>query len=57
MQNKKDYTGLLAISEELKTYPWGDVWDAFCERENVPERESWLKEVREYEVRTAERLP
>ena len=55
MQNRGDYTGLLAISEELKTYPWGDVWDAFCEHENVPEREGWLKKVRDYELRTMER--
>jgi L-rhamnose isomerase len=55
MQNMGDFTGLLAMTEELKTYPIGDVWDAFCEREHVPERESWLATVREYDAFTKER--
>jgi L-rhamnose isomerase len=55
MQNSGDFTGLLAFTEELKTYPAGDVWDAFCERHQVPVRENWLEDVREYDKETRKR--
>lgn len=44
-----DYTSRLALVEELKSYPYGAIWDEFCERQNVPVREEWLKIVKEYE--------
>lgn len=31
LQDSGDYTSLLAMQEELKTYPFADVWDHFCE--------------------------
>ena len=44
-----DFTSRLAMLEEIKTLPAGAVWDYFCEINNVPVGESWLKEVRAYE--------
>ncbi|GIO96555.1 L-rhamnose isomerase [Paenibacillus lautus] len=44
-----DYTTRLAISEEFKSYPFGAVWDYYCERMGVPVREEWLSEVKQYE--------
>ena len=44
-----DYTSRMAIVEELKSYPFGAVWDYYCQICNVPVRESWLAEVKEYE--------
>lgn len=44
-----DYTGRLAMLEELKTYPFGAVWDYYCRTMGVPVRESWLAEVKKYE--------
>lgn len=44
-----DYTTRLAISEEFKSYPFGAVWDYYCERMGVPVREEWLSEVKRYE--------
>ncbi|MBB6735220.1 L-rhamnose isomerase [Cohnella zeiphila] len=44
-----DYTTRLALSEEFKTYPFGAVWDYYCEQMGVPVRESWLDEVKAYE--------
>lgn len=44
-----DYTSRLALTEELKTFPFGAVWDYFCEKNGVPVREKWLVSVREYE--------
>ena len=44
-----DYTARLALTEEAKQLPWGDVWDQFCLDEGVPVGADWLKEVRRYE--------
>jgi L-rhamnose isomerase len=44
-----DYTGRLALQEELKTLPFGPVWDHFCETAGVPTDGEWLKEIRTYE--------
>jgi L-rhamnose isomerase len=27
----------------------GDIWNYYCEKNNVPVAESWLKDVKEYE--------
>jgi len=45
----EDYTTRLAMLEELKSYPFGAVWDYFCEKMGVPVREDWLAEVKQYE--------
>lgn len=44
-----DYTTRLALTEELKDFPFTAVWDYYCETQNVPVREAWLKEVKDYE--------
>ena len=44
-----DYTSRLALTEELKSMPFGAVWDYFCQQNNVPVGEAWLKEVKAYE--------
>jgi len=44
-----DYTTRLALTEEFKTYPFGAVWDYYCEQNGVPVREEWLAEVKKYE--------
>ena len=44
-----DYTSRLAMLEEIKTLPAGAVWDYFCQVNNVPVGEAWLKEVKAYE--------
>lgn len=49
MELEKDYTSRLAILEELKTYPWGAVWDYFCLQQGVPVKERWLDAVKQYE--------
>lgn len=45
-----DYTSRLALTEEYKSYPFGAVWDYFCEVNGVPVGEEWLKEVKQYET-------
>jgi L-rhamnose isomerase len=49
MEVAGDYTGRLALLEELKTLPWNAVWDQYCVRQNVPVGAAWLQEVRAYE--------
>ncbi|MCI1859456.1 MAG: L-rhamnose isomerase [Sporolactobacillus sp.] len=44
-----DYTKRLALTEELKSYPFGAVWDYYCETSDVPVGPDWLKDIRSYE--------
>src|SRR5262249_27090757 len=44
-----DSTARLALMEELKTLPYGAVWDYHCLRQDVPVGPAWLDEVRAYE--------
>ncbi|SER10661.1 L-rhamnose isomerase [Gracilibacillus ureilyticus] len=49
LQEEGNFTDRLALMEEFKTYPFGAVWDQYCEEMGVPVQESWLNEVKEYE--------
>lgn len=49
LQNESDFTQLMVMQEELKGYPFGDVWDAFCAQNNVPVREEWFAQIQSYE--------
>lgn len=49
LQEEGNFTERLALMEEFKTYPFGAIWDYYCEQMNVPVRESWLNEVKIYE--------
>ncbi|PIE36202.1 L-rhamnose isomerase [candidate division KSB3 bacterium] len=44
-----DYTRRLAMLEELKTLPFGAVWEYYCLQQNVPVSYEWLNEVKDYE--------
>jgi L-rhamnose isomerase len=44
-----DFTSRLALMEDAKSLPWGAVWDAYCEQQNVPAASDWLPEVKQYE--------
>ena len=49
MQNKSQFSKLMVLQEELKIYPFGDVWNYFCKTNNVPIQENWFKEIEKYE--------
>ncbi len=51
IQDEGDFTRRLVLLEELKTYPLGDIWDYFCEINQVPCKDEWLKEIKEYEIK------
>lgn len=44
-----DYSARLAMLEELKTLPFGRVWDEYCRRYDAPVGQAWLAEVKDYE--------
>ena len=49
MQDAGEFTAQLVLQEELKGYPWGDVWAEFCRREGKDAGEGWLADVKKYE--------
>lgn len=50
LQDTGNMTELMMVQEELKTFPFGDVWDYYCEIEGVPIREMWYETVKQYET-------
>jgi len=55
LENAGDNTARLAMLEELKTLPFGAVWDEHCRRDDVPVGAAWLDDVRGYEKRVLSR--
>ena len=49
LQEEGSFTELLMLQEEIKTLPFGDIWEHYCETQGVPVDESWFDEVRKYE--------
>lgn len=49
MQDDDNFSEVLALQEELKLCPLGDIWDRFCEMNEVPVRAAWIDEVKRYE--------
>jgi L-rhamnose isomerase len=43
--------GKLALLEELKTLPFGAVWDMLCTKAKVPATNQWMMQVEQYEKR------
>lgn len=48
LQDEGRFTELLAMQEEIKTFPFTDVWDEYCRRMEVPAGAEWMKEVSAY---------
>jgi L-rhamnose isomerase len=44
-----DFSSRLALQEELKSMPFGAVWDYYCSTENVPIGTGFMKVIKEYE--------
>jgi L-rhamnose isomerase len=49
MEAGGDLASRLAMLEEVKTLPFGAVWDYYCTKSNVPAGDAWLSEVKAYE--------
>ena len=48
-EQKGNYSGRLALMEELKSMPFGAVWDHYCAINNVPVGMEWFDNVMKYE--------
>jgi L-rhamnose isomerase len=51
MEAAGDLTSRLAMLEELKTLPFGAVWDYYCLKADVPIGPAWLQNVKDYEAK------
>ena len=48
-QDRMNHTKVLALQEEIKTLPWGEVWDLYCEKCGVKKEVEWFSDVIKYE--------
>lgn len=49
LQDTGNFTELMMLDEEIKTYPMGDIWQKYCLLQGVPAGGEWYAEVQEYE--------
>lgn len=49
LQNSGDWTRLMVVQEELKTMPFGEIWDEYCRSCGCPADGEWFDEVKSYE--------
>ena len=45
-----NFTKLMVAQEELKTLPFGDIWDEYCRRCGKPADGEWFPEIEAYEA-------
>ena len=50
LQDAGSWTKLMVLQEELKTLPFGDVWNEYCRRCGKPRDGQWYQEVEAYEA-------
>ena len=48
-QDQGDHTKVLALQEEIKTLPWGEVWDEYLKRQGMVSDKEMFEEVKKYE--------
>ena len=49
LQDENRLTELMVLQEELKTFPFGDIWAKYCEECGVPAGKNWFAEIEKYE--------
>lgn len=54
LQGADDWTKLMVVQEELKTLPFGEIWDEYCRQCNVPADGAWYDIVKDYEKKILE---
>jgi len=50
LQDSCQFTELLMLQEELKTLPFGSIWEQWCQDQGVPSDEGWFDIVKKYET-------
>ena len=48
-QDNYDHTRVLALQEELKTLPWGEVWEEYLKQQKMVSDKEMFEDVRKYE--------
>jgi L-rhamnose isomerase len=51
LEAEGDFTSRLVLQEELKSMPFGTIWDYYCKKKNVPVGMSYLENIKDYEKR------
>lgn len=49
LQDEGRFTELMVLNEEIKTLPFGDIWEQYCKSSNVPTDSELFGEVDKYE--------
>ncbi len=49
LETAGDFTGRLALMEEMKAMPSGPVWDQFCLEQGAPVGLVWMDDIKQYE--------
>ncbi|WP_299895666.1 L-rhamnose isomerase [uncultured Ruegeria sp.] len=54
-ENDLDFSKRFAVTEEYKDMPFGEIWNEFSARENVPNGQALIKELDRYQTKVARR--
>lgn len=49
LQDAGNFTKLMVVQEELKTMPFGEIWDEYCRSCGKPEDGRWFEKILDYE--------
>ena len=49
LQDSCRFTELMMKNEEIKTLPFGDIWEHYCQTQGVPGGQEWYDQVAQYE--------
>ncbi len=49
LQDKQEFSKLMVLSEEMKTLPFGEIWNEYCRRCGKPADGEWMSTVLDYE--------
>ena len=49
LQDSASFTEKMVRMEQMKTMPFGNIWEHYCELQGVPNDVDWFEEVRRYE--------
>ena len=50
LQNTNELTELQVVQDEMKTMPFGDIWDEYCRLCSVKCDREWFDDVKDYEI-------
>lgn len=50
LQDNNELTELQVVQDEMKTMPFGDIWDEYCRQCSVKADREWFNDIKEYET-------